>query len=424
MASLPLFDSLRQASSDSEGTYSVTELTLRIKGVLEADFGEVGVEGEISNLAQPRSGHVYFTLKDSGAKIRGVLWKSSAQKLAFDLENGLLVKVRGALSVYEPRGEYQLVARRMEPSGLGALDLAFRQLVSKLEAEGLFDPARKRRIPSYPSRVVIISSPTGAAVRDVIRVATQRWPLAELLVVPSRVQGAGASEELIEAIGTAQNLRGVDFIILARGGGSLEDLWAFNHEGLARAIVASQIPIVSAVGHEVDTTIADLAADLRAPTPSAAGSLCTPEIATVRQRLDDLEQRLGRLLHLRTERAGSFLKLLGERAHQAMQRRWVSSRNQLDSLRQRLDHGIQRNLERRKHQIAEQAAGLEALSPLGVLARGYSVTQREPTGKVIANFSEVIIGDRILTRLGEGTLISRVEAIQAPPAQADISCRH
>ena len=418
MASFPLFNPARRGGLETEQLFSVTELTARIKSVLEGDFGEVGVEGEISNLSRPQSGHIYFTLKDSGAQIKAVLWRSAAQKLVFDMENGLSVRARGKLSVYEPRGEYQLVVSRLEPAGRGALDLAFRQLVTKLEAEGLFNPARKRRLPRYPSRIAIISSPTGAAVRDVIRVIGQRWPMAELVVVPSRVQGAGSAEELIAAIEQCHRLPGVDFLILARGGGSLEDLWSFNHEGLAHAIVASKLPVVSAVGHEVDTTIADLVADLRAPTPSAAGALCTPDQMDVQQRLDDLEQRMGRLLHLRTQRAGALLKTLEARFANALQRRWLNSRNQLSGLEQRLTHAIRRDLDRRQHQIARQAAGLEALSPLGVLARGYSLTQAEATGKVVLAASQIAPGDMIRTRLAQGAILSRVEQVVDEPRPA------
>ena len=381
--SLPLFDPLGRGGRDPDRLLTVSELTARIRDVLETDFDEVGVEGEISNLAQPRSGHVYFTLKDAGAQIRAVLWKTAAQKLVFALEDGLSVRVMGGLSVYAPRGEYQIVARRIEPAGLGALDLAFRQLVARLEAEGLFQPARKRPIPRYPTRIAIVSSPTGAAVRDIVRVMGQRWPLAELLIIPSRVQGAGASEELIAALGQAHAVPGVDFVVLTRGGGSLEDLWAFNDEALARAIVASRLPVVSAVGHEIDTTIADLAADLRAPTPSAAGALCTPDCTEVRLRLDDLEQRLGRLLHLRTQRAAAGLKSLEQRATHALQRLWIGLRARLGTLSQRLDHATQRDLDRRQHRLAQLAARLEAMSPLAVLARGYSITQDEATGRVL-----------------------------------------
>jgi len=416
MSSFPLFHPAHKRAVDAEPVLSVSELTARIKGVLEVDFSDVGVEGEISNLSRPHSGHVYFTLKDSGAQIKAVLWRSAAQKLVFDMENGLSVRARGKLSVYEPRGEYQLVVSRLDPAGLGALDLAFRQLVTKLEAEGLFDPSRKRRLPRYPTRIAIISSPTGAAVRDVIRVTGQRWPLAELIVVPSRVQGAGSSEELIAAIDQCHRLPGVDFLILARGGGSLEDLWAFNHEGLARAIAASRLPVVSAVGHEVDTTIADLAADLRAPTPSAAGALCTPDQMDVQQRLDDLEQRLGRLLHLRTTRARSILESLEGRLANALQRRWQTSKNRLDALEQRLNHAIRRDLDRRQHLVARQAAGLEALSPLSVLARGYSLTQVEESGKVVKTAGQVAPGDLIRTRLAQGAILSRVEQVIDQPS--------
>jgi exodeoxyribonuclease VII large subunit len=305
-ASYPLFDSPRRPSSTPahRTLWSISELNARIRGVLEGEFGEVGVEGEISNLARPRSGHVYLSLKDNGAQIRAVVWKSTAERLVFELQDGLAVRAWGGVTVYEPRGEYQLVVRRMEPAGTGAFDLAFRQIVARLQAEGLFATERKRPLPSYPSCIAIVSSPTGAAVRDVIRVATARWPLAELVVVPSRVQGEGAARQLSEALATANRIERADLIILTRGGGSLEDLWAFNDEQLARAIVASRLPVVSAVGHEIDMSVADLAADLRAPTPSAAGALCVPDTLEVRQRLETLGQRLARVLKARARSVG------------------------------------------------------------------------------------------------------------------------
>src|SRR4051795_3537627 len=231
---------------------TVSSLTDRIKDSLEADFAEVAVEGELSNLARPKSGHVYFTLKDHTASLRGVMWKSDAQRLAFDLADGLAVRILGRLTVYPPRGEYQVVARYLEPEGIGALELAFRQLFARLSAEGLFDPERKRPLPRFPRRIVIVTSPTGAAIRDLLQVTGRRWAAAEILVAPALVQGPGAAQEIAEAIALANRVAGADLVLVARGGRSLEDLWAFNEEVVAGAIVASRLPVVSAIGHEVD----------------------------------------------------------------------------------------------------------------------------------------------------------------------------
>src|SRR3954469_21378457 len=290
MASLPLFDRL-----DVPGPlWSVSELTALVRETLEVGFAEIGLRGEVSNLSRPRSGHVYFCLKDDGAQIRAVLWRGDARRLVFDLADGLAVRAWGALTVYAPRGEYQVVIRRLEPEGIGALELAFRQTVARLASEGLFDPARKRPLPGYPRRIVVVTSPTGAAVRDLLQVIGRRWKGSEILIAPSLVQGAGAAAEVVAALALANRVAGADLIILARGGGSLEDLWTFNEEAVARAIVASRLPVVSAIGHEVDVTIADLAADRRALTPSEAGEICVPDAQEVQLELERLAERIHR----------------------------------------------------------------------------------------------------------------------------------
>ncbi len=268
------------------------------------------MRGEVSNLSRPRSGHVYLGLKDDAASIRAVLWKSDAQRLVFDLADGLAVKVWGKLSVYAPRGEYQVTIRRIEPEGIGALELAFRQTVARLAAEGLFDPARKKPLPRFPRRIVVVTSPTGAAVRDLLQVTGRRWPAAEILIAPAKMQGLGAAEEVADALALANRVAGADLVIVARGGGSLEDLWAFNEEVVARAIAASRLPVVSAVGHEVDMTVADLVADLRASTPSEAGEVCVPDAREVAQRLDRLGDRLARAGRGRIDQARDRLDAL------------------------------------------------------------------------------------------------------------------
>jgi exodeoxyribonuclease VII large subunit len=365
---------------------TVSSLTDRIKDALEADFAEVAVEGELSNLARPKSGHVYFTLKDTTASLRGVMWKSDAQRLAFDLSDGLAVRILGRLAVYPPRGEYQVVARYIEPQGIGALELAFRQLYARLAAEGLFDLERKRPTPRFPRRIVIVTSPTGAAVRDLLQVTGRRWAAADILIAPTRVQGAGAGAEIAAAIALANRVKDADVIIIARGGGSVEDLWAFNEEIVARAVAGSRLPVISAVGHEIDITLADLAADQRALTPSEAGELAVPDSREVAMHLDRLAERI----------------------HRVSQTRLAEARLQLDQLADRASCAMRKNLDDRRHTLARLAASLEALSPLSVLARGYSLTFLADGKTLVRSSDDVHPGDLILTRLGAGQISSRV----------------
>jgi exodeoxyribonuclease VII large subunit len=388
MTSLPLFERL----DDPVGTpiWTVSELTAMVRETLESGFCDIGLRGEISNLSSPRSGHVYFSLKDDGAAIRAVLWKSDARRVVFDLADGLAVRAWGDLTVYAPRGDYQIVVRKIEPEGIGALELAFRQAVARLAAEGLFDPARKRPLPPYPRRIAVVTSPTGAAIRDLLQVTGRRWPMAEILIVPVKVQGLGSAEEVAAGIELACRVPDTDFVIVARGGGSLEDLWAFNEEVVARAIFSASLPVVSAIGHEVDVTVADLVADVRALTPSEAGELSVPDAREVRASLDRLGDRLARAGRGHIGQARSALADLGDRSSCAMRAL----------------------LDRRGHQIARLAAQLDALSPLAVLARGYSLTQAED-GALLRSASVVRKGDVLRTRLASGTVVSRVEAVEA-----------
>jgi exodeoxyribonuclease VII large subunit len=388
MSLLSLFDDTENPLGSELCT--VSELTALIKLTLEEGFSDVALRAEVSNLSRPKSGHVYFALKDEGASIRAVLWKRDAQRVVFKLEDGLAVRVWGRVTVYAPRGDYQLVVRKIEPEGIGALELAFRQTVARLAAEGLFDPARKRPLPRFPRRIIVVTSPTGAAVRDFLHVVARRWRGVEILVAPAKVQGLGAAAELAAGIALANRVAGADLVVLARGGGSLEDLWAFNEEVVARAIVASRLPVVSAVGHEVDVTIADLAADLRAPTPSAAGELCVPEMEAVRTELEHLSERLTRAGQAHLDRARAQLNLLAERARRA----------------------LRRDLDGRRHGLARLAAALEALSPLGVLARGYSVTFKADGATLVRSAGDARPGDLIQTRLASGRILSRVEGTE------------
>jgi len=382
MATLSLFD-----RDDDVQVCSVSELTAQIKATLEDGFAEVAVRGEISNLSRPRSGHVYLKLKDESAQVQAVLWKADARRVVFDLADGLAVRAWGRLSVYAPRGEYQVTIRKVEPEGIGALELAFRQVVGRLAAEGLFDPDRKRPLPPYPARIVVVTSPTGAAVRDLLQVVGRRWPAAEILIAPTRVQGVGASAEVAEAIGLANRVAGTDFIVLARGGGSLEDLWTFNEEVVARAIFASELPVVSAVGHEVDVTVADLVADVRALTPSEAGERCVPDAREVARLLDRL----------------------GERLREAGRANLDEARDRLDDLAARAARALDGDLRRRVDRLARAAATLQALNPLAVLARGYSLTTLDGSPAPIRSAGRVAVGALIRTRLADGELVARVE---------------
>jgi exodeoxyribonuclease VII large subunit len=365
---------------------SVSELTERIKRSLETDFGQVALHGEVSNVARPRSGHIYFTIKDELASIRAVMWKNDSRRVAFDLTDGLAVRALGRLTVYAPRGEYQIVVSAIEPEGMGALELAFRQRYARLALEGLFDTERKRPLPRFPRRIVIVTSPTGAAVRDILQVLSRRWRCASVLVAPTRVQGVGADMEVVAALDLANHVAQADVIILARGGGSLEDLWTFNEEIVVRAIVASRLPVVSAIGHEIDVTLADLAADRRALTPSEAGEVCVPDAREVTLHLDRLADRL-RL-------AGSS--------------QLRDARTRLDQLAKSSLQAIQQDLVGRRQQLRRLGASLDALSPLAVLARGYSLTFLADGKTLVRSSEDVKSGDLIRTHLAAGQISSHV----------------
>src|SRR5436190_5572555 len=312
MASLyPLFD---ERPEGSPKILSVSQLSQLIEGALESAFQSLWVSGEISEVSRPHSGHVCFTLRDEAAQIRAVVWRSAASRMRFQLEDGQQVICHGDIDVYPPRGTYQLVVRQIEPQGLGALQLAFKQLQRRLEVEGLFDPARKRPLPPFPRRVGFVTSPTGAAIRDFLQVAARRFGGVEILVIPARVQGEGAADEIARGIELANRLRPpLDVLVVGRGGGSLEDLWSFNEEIVVRAIHASRVPVVSAVGHEIDVTLSDLVADVRALTPSEAAELVVPAADEVLAGLRGCEQRLIAGLRGRATAARAWLDLLSQR---------------------------------------------------------------------------------------------------------------
>ncbi len=428
---------------------------MEIRNLLEGHFEFLWVEGEISNFRAPVSGHYYLSLKDEKAQIRAVMFRPQARYLRFLPEDGMKVVAQGRVGVYEPRGEYQLILDYLEPLGVGALAIAFEQLKSKLAAEGLFDPSLKKPIPYLPQRVAVVTSPTGAAVRDFLRVIHRRFSNIEVIVVPVRVQGEGAAEEIAEALGVASRVLDVDVIVLTRGGGSLEDLWAFNAEIVARAIRASKTPVVSAVGHEIDTTISDLAADLRAPTPSAAAEVLVVEKEFLVERLRQTKARLdsgmaGVLVHMRAEvqvlakglrdprkrlaelwmrlddMGGRLLRsstrmLREKRARlvsesralllNAPTQRLVALRQQTAFQRRALGLMVLRRLKDMGMSVALVTEKLKDVNPLTILGRGYSITRRLPEGQILRNASGVESGGRVHVTLARGQLECTVERV-------------
>jgi exodeoxyribonuclease VII large subunit len=395
-------------------TLTVSELTARIKDLVEGGFPSVWVSGELSNFSRPQSGHCYFTLKDEVAQIRAVIWRGTASKLKFELADGLEILCRGHLDVYAPRGSYQLVVDEIEPKGVGALELALRKLREKLSAEGLFDPARKRRLPTFPRRLAFVTSPTGAAVRDFLEVLRRRWRGVDVLIIPARVQGEGAAAEIVAGIRAANRLQPApDVLIVGRGGGSLEDLWAFNEEAVVRAIAASRIPTVSAVGHEIDVTLADLAADVRALTPSEAAERVVPAAEELTARLREHRERLRVASLRRLTLARSQLD--GVASQRPFRRPFdvVHDRHRrLDELTLRGAAGLRTLLHDRQRRFANLAGKLQSLSPLAVLERGYSITQDAKSGRVVRSAGQLHVGQTLATRFADGTVTSNVATIE------------
>lgn len=402
---------------------SVAALTERIKWTLETAFPAVWVVGEVTDLARPRSGHIYLTLKDSSAQIRAVLWRTVASRLPFELEDGQEVICQGNVEVYAPRGSYQLVIRRMEPRGIGALQLALRRLQVKLAAEGLFDATRKRPLPRFPRRIAVVTSPTGAAVRDFLEVVRHRWQGVDVLVVPTKVQGEGAAAEIAAAIARVNQLRPRrDVLVVTRGGGSMEDLWCFNEEVVVRAIHGSAIPVVSAIGHEIDVTLSDLVADVRALTPTEAAQRVVPSAEEIAATLDHLRARLGTALTANASRARARLEALADRrVFQRPLERVREAERRLDEWQDRAARAIESLRRTAAQTLTARAAQLESLSPLSVLARGYSVTQRASDGALVTDAAQLKPGETLLTRYAVGTTISRVEEVQPLREQRDAS---
>jgi exodeoxyribonuclease VII large subunit len=438
---------------------TVSELTRHIRSNLEQQFPSVWVEGEISNLRCPSSGHQYFTLKDKASQIRAVLFRSQSERLKFGLQDGLEVLVFGRLTVYEPRGDYQLLLEAVEPKGIGALQLAFRQLKSKLEAEGIFQDSRKRTLPAFPERIGVVTSPVGAALHDLLTIMHRRWPLAHVLIAPVSVQGGVAAGQVAAAIQMFNHLSPqfgkVEVLIVGRGGGSIEDLWAFNEEQVVRAIADSRIPIVSAVGHETDVTLADLAADFRAPTPSAAAELVVPDCmlvkAQVRQHRIRLERAFKSLVSALTVRIqqmsqrlpeprliiGHFVQRVDELERQLYRKVKHGYRNiqllllqhqsaiweanplstiqreqgRLTELNRHMVQGMQNSILLGRHQLKLLISQLHQLSPLAVLARGYAIVKDFRSGKVLKKSTDTMVGAEVHATLSEGELVCRVKKI-------------
>jgi len=395
----------------------VGQLLAGLTGLFEHHVGRVLVAGEISNLHLARSGHAYFTLKDEDGQIRAALFRNVASRLRFALEEGLEVVVEAEVSIYAARGDLQLIVRTVEPRGVGAHQLAFEQLRRRLEAEGLFDPATKRAVPRFPRRIGVVTSPSGAAIRDVLEVTGQRFPGIPILISPCLVQGESAPAEIAAAIARLAPILDVDVVLVVRGGGSLEDLQAFNSEVVARAIRASRAPVVSGVGHETDVTIADLVADARAATPSAAAMLVTPDREALARVLERDRRRLLGALAGRIERARARvahgLEALAARSPRARVER---ARGREARARAALDAAIARRLDQGRRRFIAWAARLDALSPLAVLARGYALVRRADDGRIVRSTRDVRVADRLDVRLAEGHLAAVVERLDPDPA--------
>ena len=438
------------AAAEPRRVYSVSQLTDRIRSLLEERFFEIWVEGEISNCFVAKTGHMYFTLKDTQAQIKAVMFRSAIRYLRFKPQDGLRVVARGRVTVYDPKGEYQIVCEHLEPEGLGARQLAFDQLKERLAREGLFDPRRKRTLPALPRKIGVVTSLDGAAVRDIIKVLRRRYPNAHIVIRPARVQGEGAALEIARAMAAIGKVKGVDVVIVGRGGGSIEDLWAFNEEVVARAIAGCPVPTISAVGHETDVTIADFVADMRAPTPSAAAEMVvarkddfyaridrlahrvqtlmqgrlhrgrarlgtvesrsgyagfTMRIAMRGRRADDLSHQLLRAVRgqlARRERLYQTLRLALERFD--VRRRFGVVRTQLVGVEGRLRSSVDRQVHVADARLRGAAARLESLSPLAVLARGYAVCWNEDRTAIIRDAAAVERGDRVHVKLERGEL--------------------
>ena len=401
------------AAPSKQNILSVTRLSQEIKYKLNQNFQSVWVAGEFSSLTRPSSGHIYLTLKDKNAQINGIIWRSEAEFLKFEPTNGLKVICRGSVDAYPQRGSYQLIIRQIQPQGMGELELALRQLRDKLTAEGLFADEQKKPLPRFPKHIAVVTSPSSAAVRDFLQVLSRRWSNIRVTIIPVKVQGPGSAEEIATGIRICNRLAApIDAIVVTRGGGSMEDLWSFNSELVVRAIAASEIPVVSGVGHEIDVTLCDLAADIRALTPSEAAERLVPNLDDVVGWLGGTHQRITQLLLARVRTAHQDLGALASRpvVTQPLERVRQAAM-ELDSLESRLNQSATNRLKNCQQQLEQMTQQLEAINPLSVLARGYSLTTNE-AGKLVNNCNSVHPGDKIISKLHKGKLTSIVEQIE------------
>jgi len=407
---LASMENLGQASVDADAI-TVSQLNRQARTLLEQGLERLWVEGEISNIARPASGHLYFSLKDKSAQIRAAFFTQRQRGPTIGLKNGDQVLVFGRVSLYEARGDYQLIVEQVEPAGEGALKRQYEILKKKLEAEGLFDAERKTAPPDLPRRIGVITSPSGAAIRDIVSVLGRRFPSIPVVIYPSAVQGDAAAPELIAALETAIRRDECDVLIMSRGGGSLEDLWAFNDEQLARTIVGSPIPIVSAVGHEVDFTIADFVADLRAPTPSGAAELVVPDRDDWLRTVNSLAARIARLGQRTVEDRGQTLDWLSRRLLQTSPTAILErSAARLANLQQRLNAASRRTVATFQHRLELAMRGLHSVSPLATLDRGYAIVSDADSGKVLLDAGDVSPGDSVRARLASGELTATVKS--------------
>ncbi len=396
--------------SETRNIQTVSQVNEYIKSLIDSipALNALYVKGEISNFTNHKSGHLYFTLKDEGGVLRTVMFRFAAQKLKFRPENGMKVVCFGRISAFPRDGQYQLYVEEMEPDGIGSLALAFEQLKAKLQAEGLFDPSHKKPLPKIPLRIGIITSPTGAAVRDMINITARRFPFAEIVLYPSLVQGEGAPPQLIAGLDYFNRTNSVNVIIIGRGGGSIEDLWAFNDEGVARAIFASRIPVISAVGHETDFTIADFVADRRAPTPSAAAELAVPETTELKRKINNIVgKNVLQMENIIRQKRENLLKWSERKAIRSPQYLVDEKRMTLLSLEKRLESGEKYTLSQKKSGFVAAASKLEALNPLSIITRGYSAVFRED-GTVIKSISQIEKGDTFTFRTSDGSVKGEV----------------
>lgn len=383
----------------------VSQINSLARKILEGNFASVLIEGEISNLAEPNSGHIYFSLKDETAQVRAVMFRQSKTMLKFQPQNGAHVIVTAQVSLYEPRGDYQLIVQQMEPAGVGVLHAKFLQLKTKLAAEGLFDIKYKKPLPKLPQSIGVITSPTGAVIRDILNVLKRRFPSAAIIVYPVQVQGKEASTQIITALQKANLRKECEVLILARGGGTLEDLWPFNEEIVARAIFASTIPIVSAVGHETDFTISDFVADVRAPTPSVAAELVVPNVLEWLNVLGNLKRRLIGSMQNKLQRIN--LLVLNLKKQLRHPRYYLAERMQrLDEFQHRLHLAMQHQLSRWQQRLSKIGVALDMVSPLATLERGYAVISKDD--KVIKRTADVVVGDKVRARLVDGEISCQV----------------